>query len=162
MGLCNLKLKKRLTYTLDETKKEIETLQVFPKAVIIHVGTNNLKMNTVEEVSNKISDVTDTILKKAPHTKVIISNIVSRDDNHKYQMMLDYVNACVNLKYSKTENVSISKNINIGKNCRANDGTHLKPIGTSKLASNLKYSVMKALNIKIEARVKNSYYNTTK
>ena len=77
-------------------------------------------------------------------------------------MMLDYVNACINMKFSDTEHLFISNNNNIGKNCRARDGTHLKPFGTSKLASNLKYSVMKALKMTVEPRTRTSSHINTK
>ena len=120
-----------------------------PKAVVLHVGTNDLKQNSAEGVVQKIRGVINICKEKIPTTKIVISNIVSRDDKQTYQTMLEYVNACINMTYAKDEKILIARNTNIVKKHRAHDGTHLNTVGTSILANNLKYCVAKALNIEV-------------
>ena len=141
----NLKTRKILTYTLEETKTELEKIKEAPKAIVYHVGTNNVKKDPPEKITKMINEVVNL----AQATKVIISNIVSRDDDHVFQTNLEFINANINMKYIKAPNISTIKHFNIGKINRARDGTHLNTIGTSKLACNIKHAVAKALSIDV-------------
>ena len=79
----------------------------------------------------------------------MISSIVGRNDDPKLQAILDYVNAACRLRLAGNSNVSFAINNNIDSNCLGSDKLHLKEQGTSRLASNIKKAVAKALHIQL-------------
>ena len=92
--------------------------------------------------------------------KVVVSSIVRREDNDRYDKKGELVNASVRYNYMNNDNVFICNNRNDPK-FRWRDGIHLTDHGTSVLANNLKFIVAKALNIRVEKRIKDRHYNRT-
>ena len=88
----------------------------------------------------------------------MVSSIVTRVDSKRATPgrnlipELDYVNAAIKLKLASNANVSFVSNDNIGESYLGNDFIHLGKSGTSKLASNIKKCVAKALKIQLVKR----------
>ena len=146
----NLQTQKRLTYTLEDTLHDINSIkQLNHKTVIIHVGTNDIRNNHSDAVISKMEEVVDAIRTKAPATSIVISSITTRQDNTRFRHKLEYVNEKIKVKYGQTDNVSVLENNNITREHLADDRVHLVPIGTSRLAFNIKKHVAKILNINL-------------
>ena len=150
---------KALTYTLDDATKDINSRTSIPhQAVVIHVGTNDLARHPPEETVSKMEALVKSVLTKSPKSRVVVSSIVTRVDSKRstpgrnLKPELDYVNAAIKLKLASNPNVSFVSNDNIGESYLGDDFVHLGKSGTSKLASNIKKCVAKALNIQLVKR----------
>ena len=63
-----------------------------PKKIILHVGTNNLKMHQRKKIKNKVAGLADSI--KAEHLSidVAVSSIIFRSDDQSLNSTIDEVN----------------------------------------------------------------------
>ena len=148
----NLITEKALTYKLEDAIQNISQRQTIPhQAVVIHVGTNNIQQQP-EHVVTKVEELATLISRKAPNTKIVISSIVGRGDSIQAKTVLDYVNAACRLRMVGKKMVSFAVNDNIDDSCLSSDKIHLKQHGTSRLASNIKKGVAKALSIQLKRK----------
>lgn len=103
-------------------------------SIIVHVGTNNLKSDSVQELNNKVHELVDTLEKSIPnHCEVAISSIIQRKGNLVLQSKLSAVNEelsmiCDKNKWTFIDNYSI-KDFN-------GDNLHPNAKGMSFLARN--------------------------
>ena len=140
----NLTTAKILTYHLGEIRSNIPKRNAPPRACIIHTLTNDVTKNKdVNSLTKELDSLVDELKTTFPTTKIIVSNIVSRD-THKQQV--EYINAYMNINHNNN-NVSTCSHKTIRYEDRWNDGIHLEQSGTNKLASDLKKSTMKALGL---------------
>ena len=73
---------------------------------------------------------------------VVISTIISRDDDPTVDAKADFLNANLKHKYINNSKVFICNNTNLrDKKFRVGDGIHLNDYGTSVFANNLKYKI---------------------
>ena len=118
-----------------------------PKAVVVNVGTNHVRDKADPDVIvQKYSSIVDKLKKKFPKTKVVYSNIIPREDSEELQDTVEYVNAVANrrLKWDLTiRNAEL-----YGGKLKAKDGIHLTTPGVSRLACNIRDSVLAALKLK--------------
>ena len=63
-----------------------------PDAVIVHVGTNNLGNLDENAIARNILEITQTIKKISPETKVIVSQLIDRYDKEELKDMVVFVN----------------------------------------------------------------------
>ena len=138
-----------LAYTQEQARESIDKIVGKPKVVILHVGTNDVKNGVDADIMIKNYDrLIKQVNRKLPDTKVVLSNIVPREDDHILQETVEYVNAAVNRKCANLNNVSIVRNNDIfGRKLKALDLIHLTEPGTSRMASHIKDSVLDALKI---------------
>ena len=148
-------VEKVLTYTLEKASEKLHTLNNNvsqtdkPRAIVVHVGTNNLD-DEPDVIVGKLDSLINTCKSIAP--KVVISNIVTRADNHLKNYKVDLVNAMINMKYHKDKAVVICRNNNLVKSHLTQKGVHLTDKGTARLANNLKYSIAGAVGVDIVKR----------
>ena len=149
MSRFNLRTTKMLAYTQEQARESIDKIVGKPQAVILHVGTNDVKNGVDADIMIKNYDrLIKQVNRKLPDTKVVLSNIVPREDDHVLQETVEYVNAAVNRKCANLNNVSIVRNNDIsGRKLKALDRIHLTEPGTSRMASHIKDSVLDALKI---------------
>ena len=149
MSRFNLRTTKMLAYTQEQARESIDKIVGKPKVVILHVGTNDVKNGVDADIMIKNYDrLIKQVNRKLPDTKVVLSNIVPREDDHILQETVEYVNAAVNRKCANLNNVSIVRNNDIfGRKLKALDLIHLTEPGTSRMASHIKDSVLDALKI---------------
>ena len=114
------------------------TTDLYPDVIILHCGTNDLRMKTnPEEISDKIVNL--ALSSKTPINSVIVSGIVARKDdlNEKAQLVNNYLrDAC------QTRNIGFIDNSNIMADSHLNRSKlHLNAKGTNILAKNFLHSI---------------------
>ena len=140
--------------TLDDVQKELTQIQK-SDAIVLQPLTRSLNTPT-EDIINQTTETIEMCLEKAD--KVIISTIISRDDDPTMNAKADLVNANLKFKYLNNPKIFICNNDNLrDKKFRVEDGIHLNDHGTSVFASNLKYKIAEALEVTV---VKKSRYGT--
>ena len=138
-----------LSYTQEQACQSVGEITGKPKAIVLHVGTNDVKNNVdADEIISNYNNLLKQIRQKLPDTKIVLSNILPREDNHTFQQNVEYVNAAVNRKFATLNDVVIVKNSDIyGKKLKKQDGVHLTDPGRSRLAAHIRDSVLVALKI---------------
>ena len=114
------------------------SLKYNPDAVVLHVGTNDLRNNkTPEEIGKDILSLATQI--KTLNNEVIVSSIIIRNDS--FNEKGNNVNNFLRLNCEKNK-LLYCDNSNISKGCLNAGGLHLNPRGTISLANNF----LKCLN----------------
>ena len=111
------------------------TLQQAPDYLVLHVGTNDLKQSSPRQISTSIANLGQEIQKSVPTTKLIISEVIIRNDDPQISAKVKEVNSKLLqvCKNNKWEHIS-HKNI-VEKHLNPY-GVHLNKQGTIALAKN--------------------------
>ncbi len=111
------------------------TLEQAPEYLVLHVGTNDLKQSSSRQISTSIAKLGQEIQKNAPTTKLIISEVIIRNDDPQISAKVKEVNSKLLqvCKNNKWEHIS-HKNI-VDKHLNPY-GVHLNKQGTIALAKN--------------------------
>ena len=116
--------------------------------------TNELKSNSSIECVHKLQNLVKLTEEKLPSTKILISQATNRTDDQNLNLKVNTVNSLINelakeenSKFSVCDNSSISQNGKIKENFVRDDGYHLSVDGVRVLASNLRKSLERVLNI---------------
>ena len=107
------------------------TLKFNPDAIILHIGTNDLRSEkSAEDIGNEILSLVNNI--KTPVNEIIVSSIIARDDS------LNQKGNDVNifLKSNCNNNFLFCEHLNISKKHLNGSGLHLNTKGTITLANN--------------------------
>ena len=111
-------------------------LRTNPDSVILHIGTNDIRNKEPSEIVNQIADLCEQIKKTNQDSKVTISEIIERDDNHSFKSKVIEVNKLLKTHFNQSE-ISILSHANIDGKSLNRYGLHLNRSGTSLLAKNL-------------------------
>lgn len=123
---------------------------------VIQALTHSLLNLTCDEFSTLLKEAVTIALSKA--NKVVISLIISRDDDHIIHTKAELINATIKYNYRNRSNVIICSNENLkSRKFRIDDGLHLTPHGVSLLAVNLKQKIADALGIVLVKKPARSY-----
>ena len=95
----------------------------------------------------KYETIVGEVQTNLPDTKLVISCIAPREDSHKLQRYVDWINACLNRKFGESSVTVVLNNDIRGKRLKRRDGIHLTEDGTFRLASHMNRGVRRALNI---------------
>ena len=156
----NMKITKKWSANIEEAIKVTEEINK-AKCIIFHVGTNDLKHVPVDIMVQSMSKLIDLAATKSDH--IIISNIIPRYDDNQLYIKLQMFNAKLSEMYlDGSEKVTISDNMNLG--VRADymskyydsDNIHINEDGSKILASNIKMTLHKKLNIRIPVKQRRS------
>jgi hypothetical protein len=111
------------------------TLKQAPEYLVLHVGTNDLKQSSPRQISTSIANLGQEIQNIAPTTKLIISEVITRNDDPQISAKVKEVNTKLLqvCKNNKWEHIS-HKNI-VEKHLNPY-GVHLNRHGTIALAKN--------------------------
>ena len=105
-----------------------------PKKIILHVGTNNLKMDQPKKIKNKVAGSVDSIKAEHPSIDVAVSSIIFRSDvNSK----IDEVNRRLS-SFCQSKKWVFIDNSNIKEDSLNRSGLHLNRKGVYRLASNFR------------------------
>ena len=105
-----------------------------PKKIILHVVTNNLKMDQPKKIKNKVAGLVDIIKAEHPSIDVAVSSIIFRSDvNSK----IDEVNRLLS-SFCQSKNWVFIDNSNIKEDSLNRSGLHLNRKGVYRLASNFR------------------------
>jgi lysophospholipase L1-like esterase len=110
-------------------------LQQAPDYLVLHVGTNDLKQSSPRQISTSLANLGQEIQTSVPTTKLIISEVIMRNDDPQISAKVKEVNSKLLqvCKNNKWEHVS-HKNI-VEKHLNPY-GVHLNKQGTIALAKN--------------------------
>ena len=112
------------------------TIEQNPDIIILHCGTNNLKINQDEStIAKNILDVALEITKTSKKTNVIVSSLVTRND--KFGEKANEVNVVLST-LCQERNVGFINNDNLSKAHLNKSRLHLNRKGSSLLARNFK------------------------
>ena len=101
-----------------------------PKAVVVHVGTNDIRdLTDADTIVSKYETILDEIGKMFPRTKIILSNMMKTTNCSAMLSMSD---------------ISLKNTDLAGKN-KSQDGIHLNTTGVSKFACSIRESVVRTL-----------------
>ena len=144
--------KKIQTARLHKVQEEIDKMPASsaPRLFVIHVGTNDLHYDTVDDILDKYVKLVSSIHEKFPQAKVLVSHIVIRNDNESLHLMLDLINASLSIEFADNNQIKVCRHLNIGvEHLKKRDGVHLTDAGTVNLSKNLRYAVANCLNVKL-------------
>ena len=148
MSKYNLSTTKIQAYTQDQARESINNIKGKPKAVVLHVGTNDIKNQVdADDIIKNYDSLIKQLNQRLPHSKIVLSNILPREDNQVFQRNVEYVNAAVNRKFATMNNIVTVRNSDIGKKLKKDDGIHVTDIGRSRLASHIKDSIVDVLKL---------------
>ena len=135
---------------LDETQN-IET-------IVLQAFTRDVPSKSVEEMNEEIEAIVNNALMKS--TKIVLSTIVAREDIQNSKDKIDLINANMKYRHRENERIFTCDNANLNdEKFRWEDGIHLTKHGISVLATNLKYKIAEALNVKVVKKDKRKHYN---
>ncbi len=119
-----------------------------PKAIVLHVGTNDLRCSSPEKLLPKYVEFRTLMRTKCPGAKFVYSSVAPREDDLGIQRNVAFLNAAVNRKFGGDRDFLYVNNKNLkGPKLKADDGIHLKDEGTSSLARGIRDGVIAVLNI---------------
>ena len=104
-----------------------------PAVVIVHVGTNDLGNLDENAIERNILEITQTIKKISPETKVIVSQLIDRYDKEELKDMVVFVNEKLRQMFTPDESMD---NSNLDRSCIGRMGLHLNKTGSAHLALN--------------------------
>ena len=111
------------------------TLIHHPDEIIIHVGTNDVKHSSPKTIAEHITDLGKCIVADSPETKVSISSLLCRSDDHSLDMKVKEVNKHLSTFASQSGWKFISHSNISGVHLNAS-GLHLNRLGTETLLNN--------------------------
>ena len=115
--------------TLPQAEKIINNLtDDRPNTLILHCGTNDLEITpSNQEIISKMEDIVNTIQKKYPTTKILISNLLPRSDSLNKRAMEINENIKKKFEHNKMTKVVVHNNIYHHKHLK--DKKHLNEVG---------------------------------
>jgi len=123
------------TYTLQQLKDNINTLQSKPDILLIHCGTNDLEQTTPAIVIQETKNILTHAKSSFPAAKIIYSSILPRQDN--LQQQVHTVNTDL-FYFCKSNDIKFISHQHINKPFQFNDFKHLNYHGVKFFAKNLK------------------------
>ncbi len=91
-----------------------------PKVVVILAGTNNLDLNSAEEIISGIDAICREIHKQLPQSKILLLGILPRADQYKLKTNLDEVNHLMQIRLHDRNYIDV---FDCGNSPRLPDGT---------------------------------------
>ena len=134
---------------LDEAITKIDEIDKGPDCIVVQGLTRHIPEMSPQELTDKVVQTVEKSLTKSG--KVILSLVVDREDEPLNRTKAETTNGLLTLKYQDDPNVIICAHNNLRphKYKQSRDYLHLTEQGTSILASNLKKSIAKTLQIPI-------------
>ena len=113
------------------------TLKTQPNNVVIHVGTNDLKKGSPENVINSLVKLGKSITQDLESVNLIFSSVITRtDDSNMTEKVKQYNNMLIEV--CSQHRWGLIHNTNINSACLNQYGLHLNHKGSALLATNIK------------------------
>ena len=147
-------VKKVWAPTMAQTRTAVEQLEDTPDCIVVQGLTRHVEEKDPAEHVNDVGATVEKCLEKVG--KVVLSLIVDREDSPVARSRAKAVNGLLYVKYMEEPRVILCEHENLrdSKNRRA-DKLHLNDMGTSKLATNLKYKIAEALGVTVVKKPRN-------
>ena len=110
------------------------TIKDHPEEIILHVGTNDLKNSDSRKVAERIVDLGNFIEGESSNSKVTISNLLPRTDDHALNSKAKQVNSFLRT-FANQNDWKIISHPNITGEHLNSSGLHLNLFGTKAFAS---------------------------
>ena len=107
-----------------------------PDYLLLHVGTNDLKRQTPQQIAGSISTLCQEIAKDSPNTKVVLSEVITRSDDSSLNPKIKELNYKLP-QVCQNNNWGLLNHNNITADYLNPYGLHLNEQGTAKLAKNI-------------------------
>ena len=119
------------------------SLEAKPKAIVLHVGTNDVKNSSSgRNVAEKIVDLGNVIATNSPDTKLTISAITQRFDEDSLKKKITDCNKVLRT-FCNQHGWSFVEHPNIDETCLNNHKLHLNKKGIAILASNFVNNIVR-------------------
>ena len=113
------------------------TLRAQPNNVVIHIGTNDLKKESSENVINSVVSLGKSITQELENVNLIFSSVITRtDDVNITEKVKQYNNMLIEV--CSQHRWGLIHNDNINSACLNQYGLHLNHKGSALLATNIK------------------------
>lgn len=145
---------KETAYTIKQAEDIIDKSTLEPDVIAFHVLGNDLKSASSTDVASRLEKLVFKTKEKKPSSKIVISLATNRKDDKKYNLKVNTINSIVKESAEDSTGFTVCDHSNLshGSEIRpefiTGDGVHLSNDGVSLLASNIRKSVDKALNIR--------------
>ena len=116
------------------------TLNHAPDEMIIHIGTNNLRKDTPEEICKKVENLCCMVEKECPNTKIALSEITPRRDFKEASQKRELTNKGL-LSLCQSKNLTFITHPAINEGSLNSRGVHLNRNGTSLIAKDFKHFI---------------------
>ena len=116
------------------------SLRLQPANIIIHVGTNDLKSNEVNDITEELSKLCDEIYKFCPKIDISLSQIITRTDSPGIKENITHLNNLLQ-DLCEARNLNLICHENIGERGLDRYGVPLSRTGSNLMASNLINSI---------------------
>lgn len=117
-----------------------------PDTIIIHAGTNNVKNLKPKDIQKRLSDLCLKVKEQNPSTRVVLSELITRNDKKEYTEKIEQVNKCLK-NFCSYNGIDLIEHKNIEVNCLNKGGLHLNKRGSSILASNFRNYIRDTRNL---------------
>ena len=142
----NIKVRKIWAPDIEKMEEVLDNMD--SKVVVLQAFTRDLNKMDMDEMNQKIAGLVSKAVTKAD--KVVLSTIIRREDVEDIDLKADVVNAFMQLKYKRNENVVVCDNYKLyDSQFRKGDKLHLNDDGTPIFASNLKYAIAEACGVRV-------------
>ena len=112
------------------------TISRSPDYLLLHVGTNDLKRQTPQQIAGSISTLCQEIVKESPNTKIVLSKVITRSDDSSLDSKIKELN-CKLSQVCHNNKWGVLNHTNITADHLNPYGLHLNKQGTAKLAKNI-------------------------
>ena len=113
-----------------------------PDALIVHIGTNNVRSDTPKQVTEKLIQLHRHVKSIAPETKLVLSNIIRRHDYQNLGKKIIEINSLLAIE-CKRNKIDLIDNINVTGIGRK--GLHPNNLGKEQIAGNLLGYIMERI-----------------
>lgn len=113
------------------------TLNNAPDELIIHIGTNNLRKDTAEEICKKVEKLYFMVQKECPNTKIAFSEITPRGDFKEASNKREQTNKGL-FSFCQSKNLIFLTHPTLNEGSLNSRKVHLNRNGTSLLARDFK------------------------
>ena len=104
-----------------------------PDALIVHIGTNNVRSDTPKQVTEKLIQLHRYVKSIAPETKLVLSNIIKRHDYQNLGKKIIEINSLLAIE-CKRNKIDLIDNINVTGIGRKD--LHPNNLGKEQIAGN--------------------------
>ena len=116
------------------------------KHIIFHIGTNNLRDDSPEQIYDKITSLIIETRKSFPNTKISLSCLIHRELKTGQEVFVQKINEVNRLIKGLSNDVNIIPNHNLNNPKFRSDGLHLNDHGTAILVKNFKSVIIAISN----------------
>lgn len=144
---------KYIQYSCDEMVDKIEELDNDYECIVLHVFTNDIRDNTVEDCVQKTEELINALLRHCLFAKIVLSLPFLTVQDNVLNKKIEECKISLQYKFLKDDNVTICINSNL---CHGNvpirkfygsDGLHLSNQGVSVFVTNIKHHIRSVIGI---------------